>query len=554
MKHTVFSTAAMLVPAVFVSYFAVDHVYAQAPPALGTFEWGSQTCPSGEHVEGTACCLATALQVSTKPCAGSTCSGGSADGVNCGSTCGAHADTGTGNCSLDCLCGGITGWWGGAISDVSAQPPGPGPETTITNRIWGPPVRAGCPAGATILATGEVPTWNFACVPDLASASSRSVNPWQGTWTVIVPDPSTLNATIGPVIGLGRYGFSFANRGLAGNSGSQYVLWSAYLTGGVGLTLSGGEWSGVTTITGNDSDIQLAFDQFYFDDGWMDVDGDYRFNQLDVDALPIGSGQIDAGDAARMQAFVDEGLDSGIFGDLDGDGMICAGDRAALATLIAQQVTLQHPDYNPRADWQLDGTIDQSDQAVFDLLLPAQSICPCAAPCVLHGDGPIAQTSPCSGYIDPRFDSTNGTDVDLGLVKLAASPTLVELTIAFSEAVYSSSGQSGGPLGTGDFILSETGMATPPTVTNLTNVGGNDTLFILELSRSITVQEWTTIRVVAQNVAGTAIANLGNLGVGQDEPDRVDIGFLERASPGQAGENTAQALGQCFKHSGFGSD
>ncbi|MCH7491500.1 MAG: hypothetical protein IID05_12505, partial [Gemmatimonadetes bacterium] len=46
------------------------------------------------------------------------------------------------------------------------------------------------------------------------------------------------------------------------------------------------------------------------------------------------------------------------------------------------------------------------------------------------------------------------------------------------------------------------------------------------LDRPPTLQEWTTIEVQAQDLSGNVIPNLGDLGPGIDEGDRVDIGAL----------------------------
>ena len=144
-------------------------------------------------------------------------------------------------------------------------------------------------------------------------------------------------------------------------------------------------------------------------------------------------------------------------------------------------------------------------------------------PTIKHGDFETTNTQPCSGYIDPRFDSTNGVVANLGLVNDATDPTTVELTIEFSEPVFS---VGGGEVGPGDFEVTETGGGSPPVVIRVVDVFDDDTVFTLGLSRSITVQEWTTVRAIVQNVIGVAIQNDGNLGPGALEPDRVDVGFF----------------------------
>lgn len=144
-------------------------------------------------------------------------------------------------------------------------------------------------------------------------------------------------------------------------------------------------------------------------------------------------------------------------------------------------------------------------------------------PTIKHGGFDATQTQPCSGYIDPRFDSTNGEDVNLGLVNDSRDPDTVELTIEFHQPVFS---VGGGAVGPADFEVTETGGGNPPDVISVVDVFGDDTVFTLGLSRSITIQEWTTVRAIVQDESGVGIRNVGNRGPGALEPDSVDIGFL----------------------------
>lgn len=61
-------------------------------------------------------------------------------------------------------------------------------------------------------------------------------------------------------------------------------------------------------------------------------------------------------------------------GDLDGNGYLCANDRA---TMLAAQGSVINVDatYNPRADFDLDGVIDSDDLTAFDALFNAQPDC-----------------------------------------------------------------------------------------------------------------------------------------------------------------------------------
>ena len=133
-------------------------------------------------------------------------------------------------------------------------------------------------------------------------------------------------------------------------------------------------------------------------------------------------------------------------------------------------------------------------------------------PFIVHGSGQPGETRPCSGHIDPLNESTDGVNMDLGIN---------ELEILFSAPVFSI---GGAPLGPSDFVVTETGVAGPPTVMAVDAT--NNPLVVVTLSRVLTLQEWTTVRAVVENTAGLAIDNQGDLGPATNEPDRVDVGFL----------------------------
>lgn len=116
------------------------------------------------------------------------------------------------------------------------------------------------------------------------------------------------------------------------------------------------------------------------------------------------------------------------------------------------------------------------------------------------------------GYIDPRRESTNGVDRDTGLD---------EITVQFSEAVV----DLGGTELTADaFTVTETGGAEPPTINDFEIV--DEQTVTLTLSRFITASEWTTIIASVEDLAGNPVANLGDLGPGVNEPDRIDVACL----------------------------
>ncbi|MCH7527595.1 MAG: hypothetical protein IID39_09170, partial [Planctomycetes bacterium] len=83
------------------------------------------------------------------------------------------------------------------------------------------------------------------------------------------------------------------------------------------------------------------------------------------------------------------------------------------------------------------------------------------------------------GYIDPKIESTNGNEVNLGLDTF---------TIAFSSEPFGDA--AGGPVTIANVSVEETGKDTPPDVVNVTKKGNKLTVV---LDRIITLQEWTTL-------------------------------------------------------------
>ncbi len=117
------------------------------------------------------------------------------------------------------------------------------------------------------------------------------------------------------------------------------------------------------------------------------------------------------------------------------------------------------------------------------------------------------------GYIDPKMESSNCMDLNLGLD---------EVTIHFNCPVERI---GGGTLTAADFTASETGGgAGAPSVTGITVL--SSTSVQVNLDRPITVKEWMTVKADVQNLAGMEIINLGDEGPGVDEFDRIDVGFL----------------------------
>ncbi len=126
-----------------------------------------------------------------------------------------------------------------------------------------------------------------------------------------------------------------------------------------------------------------------------------------------------------------------------------------------------------------------------------------------------------SGYIDPRQESSDGVDSDLGIT---------QVSFLFTEPVVSLA--TGNPVTVADFSVTTTG-GTAPGVSSVDH-SGNPTI-VVTLDAIIPLQQWTTVIAdVKSEATGYPIVDLGQLG-DDDEPDRVDIGFLP-ADVDQSGE------------------
>ncbi len=133
-------------------------------------------------------------------------------------------------------------------------------------------------------------------------------------------------------------------------------------------------------------------------------------------------------------------------------------------------------------------------------------------PEIVHGAPEVPYVSHAwTGYVDPRNDSDNGTDANMGMQVF---------TIRFDQPIRAI---GGGAVTAASFEVFETGDVPPPTVVAASS--SDNRTVRLSLSRPITIQEWTTIQVHVENLAGVPIPNLGNLGE-TSEPDRIDVGFL----------------------------
>lgn len=137
-----------------------------------------------------------------------------------------------------------------------------------------------------------------------------------------------------------------------------------------------------------------------------------------------------------------------------------------------------------------------------------------AAPTIVHGSA-IESFSAIGfgGYVDPRGESTDGENFDLGLT---------EVTFRFSTPVED---ENGSGLRTASFVVRETGAGRPPSVVDVFTLD-NQTVTVT-LSRIITLKEWTTIEARVRSITGgVGITSFGDQGIGMNEPDRIDIAYL----------------------------
>ncbi len=145
-------------------------------------------------------------------------------------------------------------------------------------------------------------------------------------------------------------------------------------------------------------------------------------------------------------------------------------------------------------------------------------------------DPPDTLTIPITGYIDPRAESTDGKQLDVGIQAAI---------IAFDRPVYGS--RFGEPVTTENFSMEQTGEQTPPTVVAVEVIDPQQIL--VEWDRPLSLKQWTTIKADVFSAFGSRISNLGNLGAGINEPDRIDIGFL----PGDLDQNGTVTPNDLFR-------
>ncbi|MCH7491499.1 MAG: hypothetical protein IID05_12500 [Gemmatimonadetes bacterium] len=123
----------------------------------------------------------------------------------------------------------------------------------------------------------------------------------------------------------------------------------------------------------------------------------------------------------------------------------------------------------------------------------------------------IVGSIPHAGYLDPRMESSDGVNLDMGIT---------EIMLFFSEGVQNLDGSS---LSADAFTIRETGGGEGPQILGIDT--DDDMVVTVFWDRPITLQEWTTIEANVEDFAGNDILDLGDMQE-IDEGDRVDIAFM----------------------------
>ena len=149
------------------------------------------------------------------------------------------------------------------------------------------------------------------------------------------------------------------------------------------------EWVGSFGGSGGAGTATLEYMLLNTSDSALDVDGDNRFTQDDVDALNavVGTGdatdpsytdfwdfdrdgEVTASDVAVLQGLIDAGLGSGILGDYDQDGDADCADLSSMGS--GWNSIIGDGNYRVEIDADLDGDNDSADyDIVYDILQPA---------------------------------------------------------------------------------------------------------------------------------------------------------------------------------------
>ena len=157
----------------------------------------------------------------------------------------------------------------------------------------------------------------------------------------------------------------------------------------------------VTPPTGTPIFVMRAFD---FADHDLDLTGDGRFSQADVDSLEAligsidpavlaafdisGNGTIDQPDVDAFQGLIDCALGSGVFGDVNGNDLIDCNDWDAADPWPTTSVGLGQSNYVVELDVDLNGILDSSDRIAFEALFAGVPN-PCSCPGDVNRDGSV---------------------------------------------------------------------------------------------------------------------------------------------------------------------
>lgn len=138
---------------------------------------------------------------------------------------------------------------------------------------------------------------------------------------------------------------------------------------------------------------------------------------------------------------------------------------------------------------------------------------PAGPPYIVHGLGREGETRPFTGYVDPRSESSNGVDWNMGID---------EIELLFSEPVRA---LGGGPWDVTSFMVHTTG-GRAPTIVEVDSSANPLVVIRFDPDTPPPLQEWTTVVAQVEDLTGDPMVAGANMGPGVGEPDRVDFAFL----------------------------
>ncbi len=245
----------------------------------------------------------------------------------------------------------------------------------------------GCPCDPPFGPIGAA--WGYASAqlriqvtPVLAGSGQRDTAPWEATVAGLIPDP--FEGGFASYAKVTRYAIILTGA----DENVALLAWANGMVQAMGAMPVGDDWSIDMVQSGGAGTFTLDLRPYTFDDAGLDVtgvlgfDAEGRFNELDVDALLAELGSTDPdllerwdvndngiidddpdGDVDFLWTLVEAELDSGVFGDLNGDSLPDCQMRDQIALLFGY--TLADEEYDIRLDYDLDGDTDSADEAVF---------------------------------------------------------------------------------------------------------------------------------------------------------------------------------------------